>query len=136
MLPLPDDLASRFLKDFFGDSSRSYFWETLQNIEWSGDRPVTDFLVADSYVIVFDPNAWVMPSCIQAARYFGQDDAPLGYQLSTPELIVMSRQPWVGEADFYVFKQDGSLCALRTHEDSGCGFWILTPERTRVKAPL
>lgn len=127
MLPLPDDLALKFLRECFGNSSRSYFWETVQGIEWSGDRPITDFLVADSYDIIFDPNASVMPSRIEAARYFGRDDAPLGYQLSTPELIEMWRQPWVGEADFYIFKQDVSLCALRTHEDSVCGFWILTP---------
>jgi hypothetical protein len=126
MLPLPDDRALKLLADCFGDSSRPYFWETVQEVEWSGARPVVDFLVADGFDVIFDPNGATMPSRIEAARHFGRDDAPLGYQLSRAELIDMSHQ--VSDADFYVFTRDGSLCALRTHEDSDYGFWISTPD--------
>jgi len=125
MLPLPDDRALKLLTDCFGDSSRPYFWETVKDIEWNGDRPVADFLVADSYDVVFDPNGGTMPSRIEAARHFGRDDAPLGYQLSRAELVDMSHQ--VIDADFYIFTRDGSLYALRTHEDSGYGFRISKP---------
>jgi hypothetical protein len=126
MPPLTEHRALELLSRCFADCSRAYFWESVQDIEWSGDRPVAEFFSEDSYDIVFDPNGGTMSSRIAAARYFGRDDTPLGYHLTRVELLDMSRQHWIADADFYVIGGDGSLRALRTHEDpdSQDGFWI------------
>jgi hypothetical protein len=130
MPPLTEDRAMELLSRCFADSSCAYFWESIQDIGWSGDQPVAEFLNEDSYDIVFDPNSGTMSSRLAAARYFGRDDSPLGYHLTQAELLSMSRQPWVADADFYVMGSDGSLRALRTHEDpdSQYGFWIPTKD--------
>jgi len=130
MPPLTEHRAMELLSQCFADSSRSYFWESLQDIEWSGDRPVAEYFPDDSYDIVFDPNGGTLSSRLAAARHFGRDDTPLGYRLTRAELLDMSRQPWVADADFYVIGSDGLLRALRTHEDPDLqyGFWIPTKD--------
>jgi len=130
MLPLTEDRAMELLQRCFGDLSHAYCWEAIENIEWSGESSGTEVLVDDVYNVVFDPNGWTMASRIAAARYFGREDSPLGYRLTRVEILDMVRQPWIANADFYVIDCDGSLRAMRTHEDpdSQYGFWIPTKD--------
>jgi hypothetical protein len=126
MQSLSEDRALELLRHCFGDVSRDYFWESIEHIEWSSDRSVDQFLPEESYDVVFDPNCGTTFSRLAAARYFGRDDMPLGYHLTRTELLDMSRQSWIANADFYMIGSSGSLCALRTHEDPDLeyGFWI------------
>lgn len=126
MSALTEDRALELLTGCFGNVSHGYFWESIEDIEWSGSRPVAQFLPDESYDVVFDPNGGATSSRFAAARYFRRDDAPLGYHLTRAELLDMSRQSWIADADFYVIGCGGSLCALRTHEDpdSEYGFWV------------